>query len=36
MLGALLQRKWGLFEPQGIQALNSSAVWCDGVARGVS
>ena len=28
--------KWGLFEPQGIQVLKSSAVWCNGVARGVS
>jgi hypothetical protein len=34
MLGALLWGKWGLFEPQGIQALKSSAVWCNGVARG--
>ena len=36
MLGALLWGKWGLFEPQGIQALKSSAAWCNGVARGVS
>ena len=34
VLGALLWGKWGLFEPQGIQALKSSAVWCNGVARG--
>jgi hypothetical protein len=34
LLGALLWGKWGLFEPQGIQALKSSAVWCNGVARG--
>ena len=31
LLGALLWGKWGLFEPQGIQALKSSAVWCNGV-----
>ena len=36
MLGALLWEKWGLFEPQGIQALKSSAVWRNSVARGVS
>ena len=36
LLGALLWGKWGLFEPQGIQTLKSSAVWCNGVARGVS
>ena len=36
LLGALLWGKWGLFEPQGIQALKSSAVWCNDVARGVS
>ena len=36
LLGALLWGKWGLFEPQGIQALKSSAVWCNGIARGVS
>ena len=36
VLGALLWGKWGLFEPQGTQALKSSAVWCNGIARGVS
>ena len=36
MLGVLLWGKWGLFKPQGIQALKSSVVWCAGVARGVS
>jgi hypothetical protein len=36
ILGALLWGKWGLFEPQGIQALKSSAVWYDDIARGVS
>ena len=36
LLGVLLWGKWGLFEPWGIQALKSSAVWCNGVARGVS
>ena len=36
LLGVLLWGKWGLFEPQGIQALKTSAVWCNGVARGVS
>ena len=36
LLGALLWGKWGLFKPQGIQALKSSAVWCNSVARGVS
>ena len=36
LLGALLWGKWGLFELRGIQALKSSAVWCNGVARGVS
>ena len=36
LLGALLWGKWGLFELQSIQALRSSVVWCNGVARGVS
>ena len=36
VLETLLWGKWGLFEPQGIQALKSSAVWCNDVARGVS
>ena len=33
LLEALLWGKWGLFEPQGIQVLKSSFVWCDGVVR---
>ena len=36
LLRALLWGKWGLFEPQGIQELKSSAVWCDRVVRGES
>ena len=33
MLGVLLWRKWGLFKPQGIQALKSSTIWYDSVTR---